>query len=130
MPAAVSAAGAASWSVETGTRETTLVGHSEDINTLVFHPDGTQLISGSGYFDDSTNESRDSTVRLWDVPTGRQISIVGTHQYRIISKPQVRAGCTQLVVLRVPSAIKPIHQDDPSEAARWDKEHPKKEAQS
>jgi WD40 repeat protein len=72
------------WSVATGTRETTLMGHSEDINTLVFHPDGTQLISGSGYFDDSTNESRDSTVRLWDVPTGHQIGIVGTHQYRIM----------------------------------------------
>jgi COMPASS component SWD3 len=64
-------------------RERTLVGHSEDINTLVFHPDGTYLISGSGYFDDSFYTSLDSTIRLWDVLTGRQISIIGTHEAKI-----------------------------------------------
>ncbi|MCX7786850.1 MAG: caspase family protein [Spirochaetes bacterium] len=43
----------------------TFDGHSGGINSLRFSPDGTQLISTS---------SRDNTLRIWDVKTGKQLS--------------------------------------------------------
>lgn len=39
-----------------------LVGHTNDVLTLAFSPDGKTLVSGS----------EDETIRLWDVATGRQ----------------------------------------------------------
>lgn len=41
-----------------------LAGHESDINTLMFSPDGTKLVSSS----------MDQTVRLWDVDTGKALA--------------------------------------------------------
>ena len=40
-----------------------LTGHSNKVKSVVFSPDGTQIISGS----------RDETIRLWNVSTGETV---------------------------------------------------------
>ena len=51
----------------------TLVGHDNWIHSLAFAPDGTQLASGSW----------DSTVKLWDVASGRVLQTLTGHTQRI-----------------------------------------------
>ena len=46
-----------------------VTGHSDNVNSVAFSPDGLSLASGA----------RDQTVRLWDVATGAQKQILGKH---------------------------------------------------
>ncbi|MEM7131383.1 MAG: WD40 repeat domain-containing protein [Chloroflexota bacterium] len=48
------------WNVETGENSTTLFGHTADVLSIAYNPDGSQLASGSA----------DGTVRLWNVSSG------------------------------------------------------------
>ena len=48
------------WDAVTGECEQTLEGHSDDVNSASFSPDGTKVVSSSG----------DQTVRIWDAVTG------------------------------------------------------------
>ncbi len=47
----------------------TLKGHTNQITSVAFSPDGSRLVSCSF----------DRSVRLWDVETGRQLGLIGTH---------------------------------------------------
>ncbi len=44
------------WNAETGQEMLTLRGHSDDVMSVSFSPDGKQIVSGS----------RDDTVKVWD----------------------------------------------------------------
>ena len=62
---------------ETGFVESTLTGHSERVNCVVFSPNGKVIAScsGQGY-------NRDNSVRLWDAATGAAIgSPLTGHRY-------------------------------------------------
>jgi len=50
-------------------------GHSGTVRSVAFSPDGKKLMTASG---DMSTEG-DSSVRLWDVATGKQIKVLGEH---------------------------------------------------
>jgi WD40 repeat protein/DNA-binding SARP family transcriptional activator/class 3 adenylate cyclase len=58
------------WDLEAGRRVSTLVGHSGDVNDLVFSADGSRLATASS----------DGTARIWDPRTGeQQVVLRGGH---------------------------------------------------
>jgi WD40 repeat protein len=64
------ASGSADFSIQTfdpitGSSGKPCLGHEEAIKSVVFSPDGKRLASGS----------LDSTVRVWDVETGKQLGL-------------------------------------------------------
>jgi WD40 repeat protein len=55
-----------------------LVGHTSPVLSVAFSPDGQRIVSGSG--DLNARESSDTTVRIWDAATGREIGAPLTGQ--------------------------------------------------
>ena len=51
------------WDVETGKELRRFIGHSGQVFSVAFSPDGKRALSGSN----------DDTVRLWDVETGKEL---------------------------------------------------------
>jgi len=79
------------WDTTTGHLLRTLYGHSSNVNALAVSPDGKLLASGSG---DMTSKrefptfkqgglvggARDTTIRIWDVQSGREIKMLSGHE--------------------------------------------------
>jgi WD40 repeat protein len=63
------------WDTDTGAELTTLAGHNNFVNRLVFSHDGRLLASGS----------YDSTIKLWDVSTGRALRTLSGHTGSILA---------------------------------------------
>lgn len=64
--------GATLWDLETGGVSQRFEGHGVPVNAVALSPDGTQVVTGSGLSGDVSAQSRDNSVRLWDVATGKQ----------------------------------------------------------
>ena len=58
------------WSVQNGKLIKTLNGHSSEVNSVVFSPNGVYLASGSS----------DKTVSLWRVESGEKIKTFSGHR--------------------------------------------------
>ena len=72
--------------VATGRELRVLTGHSAQINSVAFSPDGKLLASGSGSWSIAQGIlSRDNTVRLWDVATGRELRAMTGHSDQVYS---------------------------------------------
>ena len=59
-------------------------GHTGVVGTVVFSPDGTQLVSGSSDNIMTSNFYNDNSIRLWDIATGREIDRLD-HGYAVYS---------------------------------------------
>ncbi len=55
------------WDVTNGEDKAILIGHTREVNSIAFSPDGETIATGGGY--------HDNTVRLWNAQTGQNISI-------------------------------------------------------
>ena len=62
MPAATLTIPSGLWDVATGELRLTFTGHSQQIGSVAFSPDGQTLASGSA----------DHTIKLWDIATGQE----------------------------------------------------------
>jgi WD40 repeat protein len=70
------------WQVDDGRLLATLSGHTDDIRSVAFSPDGRILASASGkpYLIFSEQKgSGDRTIRLWSVPDGQQLATYNAH---------------------------------------------------
>ena len=64
------------WDVASGRELRTLSGHTGDVLSVAFSPDGKTLASGA---------FRDYTIRLWDVASGRELRALSGHRGDITS---------------------------------------------
>ena len=65
------------WNLQTKTQKICMMGHTGQITSLHFSPDGKLLASGSSsaYLGDDS----DNTVRIWDVETGQPLNVLTRH---------------------------------------------------
>ena len=69
------------WELATGRCVHTFEGHTEEVRSGSFDPYGCWVLSGSGA-DSGLNlhlEGRDTTVRLWEMDTGKYVQTVEKH---------------------------------------------------
>jgi WD40 repeat protein/serine/threonine protein kinase len=70
------------WDVATGEKVQMFVGHSRDINSVAFSPDGQFIVTGSD----------DTTAIMWNVETGEQVKTFIGHTVRIWAVNFTRDG--------------------------------------
>jgi len=69
------------WDVQTGRDLQTFQGHTGEVQSVAFSPDGKSLLSGSGEY----GETRDYSARLWDVATGKELRRFEGHTSELTS---------------------------------------------
>ncbi|MGM0556043.1 MAG: caspase family protein [Myxococcota bacterium] len=70
------------WNVESGKKLKTLSGHSYDVTSIAFDPNGGTLASSSVV----------GTIKLWDVATGKKLKTLGGHSDDVLGR-QLVAAC-------------------------------------
>jgi WD40 repeat protein len=63
------------WDVATGKQQATLKGHTDEVCSLTFSPDGRALAFGG----------KDGTIKLWDVARDRELATLKGHTARVVS---------------------------------------------
>ncbi len=63
------------WDIASGTILHTLTGHTDDVSTIDFSPDGEMLASGAGGYDNPS----ESTIKLWRVSDGTLLRTLDGH---------------------------------------------------
>jgi WD40 repeat protein/serine/threonine protein kinase len=72
------------WDAVTGKKILTLEGHTNDVASVAFSPDGKRIVSGSGGYDEQA-QPLPGEVKVWDAVTGRQILTLTGHTGRVTS---------------------------------------------
>ena len=73
------------WNVTTGQLIRIFEGHTSSVNSVAFSPDGTRVLSGSGYQVSTDPARNERTLRLWDVTTGQMLRTIEGHQGAVLS---------------------------------------------
>jgi len=77
------------WDFKTSREIKRFEGHTDLISCAAFSPDGKRIISCSGAIDSSGGQdkyiSKDNTVRLWDVTTGKELHCFKGHEGPVFS---------------------------------------------
>ena len=87
------------WDAEAGQEVAVLRGDIEYPRALAFSPDGSRLVSGSVY--------PDNTVRLWDASTGRRIADSLTSGWSLDRMPRVDRTAVRIAVFEIDHAEVP-----------------------
>ena len=66
------------WDAATGRQLLLLSGHTDQVLSAAFSPDGRQIVTASV----------DKTARIWDAATGRQLLLLSGHTDRVQSPPR------------------------------------------
>jgi WD40 repeat protein len=75
------------WDVQTGKELLTLNGHSDEVNSANFSPDGTRVVSASN----------DKTVKIWDAQTGKELLTFDGHSSGVIISGNFSPDGTRVV---------------------------------
>jgi WD40 repeat protein len=73
------------WDVTTGKVKATLKGHTAFVRCVAFSPDGKTLASGADSKTATFSPSADTTIRLWDVATGKERATLKGHTAPVYS---------------------------------------------
>jgi len=68
------------WDIQSGNEIREFAGHTEGINDVVFSPDEKFIATAGGTSHGDAGPARDTTIRLWDVATGREIRQLKLHR--------------------------------------------------
>lgn len=79
------------WDVGTGVQRAILEGHTQRVLSVQFSPDGRVLASAGGDAN-PRGQSRDSTIRLWDVSEAAQLVVLNGHTRTVNSASFNSAG--------------------------------------
>jgi WD40 repeat protein len=63
------------WETSSGKELTTLIGHSSIVNSAVFSPDGSKILTASD----------DKTAKVWDTVSGKELTTLIGHSDRVSS---------------------------------------------
>ncbi|MEZ4525691.1 MAG: hypothetical protein R2941_07210 [Desulfobacterales bacterium] len=73
------------WDAETGKEKAVLNGHGEAVTSISFSPDGKILASGSGARPSPSSASADSSIRLWDMESGKEKALLGRYPFPVLA---------------------------------------------
>lgn len=79
------------WDTTSGENLMNLMGHSGGIDRMIWSPDGRYLI---------TNSSQDSSIRLWEAATGRQVLVLNGSWWTLDLSPDGRELASRFVGAR------------------------------
>ncbi len=104
------------WDVQTGKHRTTLTGHTKQVSSVAYSSDGNVIVSGS----------TDGTVRLWNAPIGKQITILNHTSWGNFLFPWLNAPVHSVVYSPDGNTVAAASED--SKVRLWDTQTPKLKA--
>jgi len=73
------------WDAQSGAELTVLLGHKSMVKSVAYSPDGRRFVSGSGGSAFGGTDDNDNTVRVWDVESGAELTVLRGHEDSVLS---------------------------------------------
>lgn len=68
------------WDLRSGKVLVEFKGHTEPVNVVTFSPNGKRIATGAGYVSEIHGRATDTSARVWDAATGKQIFLLDDHR--------------------------------------------------